>query len=200
MDCINHSKRIVNPKSRRTLVIGHDVSLIMIENTSTLLNPEDKDLYLSFLDECLVSRYTDLSPCIKYFKKASSREHIILLFLAFDKSNVQKMVSQLDQYEQLQAIFILLPSGNENSDQHKMNKNNGSGCSSETRVKLIKSFYEWKPLSTDLHQHIIAAKSNLKDVGLFSVCSSPETALRDLRRELGSFVWTHTFRGQYLLS
>ncbi|CAF3459124.1 unnamed protein product [Rotaria socialis] len=194
MDCINHSKRIVNPKSRRTLVIGHDVSLIMIENTSTLLNPEDKDLYLSFLDECLVSRYTDLSPCIKYFKKASSREHIILLFLAFDKSNVQKMVSQLDQYEQLQAIFILLPSGNENSDQHKMNKNNGSGCSSETRVKLIKSFYEWKPLSTDLHQHIIAAKSNLKDVGLFSVCSSPETALRDLRRELGSFVWTHTFR------
>ncbi|CAF0930025.1 unnamed protein product [Rotaria sordida] len=75
-----------------------------------------------------------------------------------------------------------------------MHNNNGSKCSSGTSTKLIKSFYEWESLSTSLQQHIIEAKNSLKDGGLFNMCSSPENALRDLRRKLSSFVWTQTFR------
>jgi hypothetical protein len=99
------------------------------------------------------------------------------------------MISQLDQYQQIQAIFILHSSENEDDVQYKINNKNESG------VKLIKHFCEWEPLFTSLRQLIIDTENSLKDAGLFSMCNSPEKALRDLRRELGSFVWTHTFRG-----
>ncbi|CAF4348858.1 unnamed protein product [Rotaria sp. Silwood2] len=75
-----------------------------------------------------------------------------------------------------------------------MYNNNGSKCSNGTDTRLIKSFHEWKSLSTNLQEHVIEVKNSLKDTGLFNICNSPEKALRDLRRELGSFVWTQTFR------
>lgn len=191
---MNNLKNISNSKLRRILSIGRDVSLIIMENPSTHLYSEDKNLYLSFLDDYFIFRYTNLSQCIKYFKKASRQEYVILLFYGFDKDNIETMISQLDQCEQLKTIFILYSSNNDDV-QYKMHNNNGSKCSSGTSTKLIKSFYEWESLSTSLQQHIIEAKNGLKDAGLFNMCSSPENALRDLRRELGSFVWTQTFRG-----
>ena len=62
---------------------------------------------------------------------------------------------------------------------------------------VIKNFNDCKLLVTDLQQHIIRAEKNLNNADLFNIWNSPEKALQDLRRESGSFVWTHTFRAGF---
>jgi len=186
---MNNLKDISKSKLRRTPLIQGSVSLLIIDNPSQHFNSNNKDLHLNFVDYCFVFCCTDILQCIKYFKKRSSREYVILLFHNFDKDKIQMMISQLDQYQQIQAIFILHSSDNEDDLQYKINNNKESGS------KSIKSFCELEPLFTSLRQLIIDTENSLKDAGLFNMCNSPEKALRNLQRELGSFVWTHTFRG-----
>jgi hypothetical protein len=197
MSYITNLKSISNFKVRRTSLIHEGVSLLIIDNSSQHLNSDNKNLHLNFVDYCFVFCCTDILQCIKYFKKVSSREYVILLFHNFDKDKIQKMISQIDRYEQIQAIFILHSSANDDDSQYKIHDNNDGKCSYGSRIKLIKRFCEWKPLFTSLRQLIIDTENSFKDTGLFTMCNSPEKALRDLRRELGSFVWTHTFRGSY---
>jgi len=196
---MNKLNNISNSKLHRRSSIYGGVSLLIIDNPAHHSNPEDKNLHMNFVNYCFVFRCTNLLQCIKYFKKACSREYVILLFHHFDKDTMHTMISQLDQYQQIQSIFILHSFDNEDNVQYKINNNNESKCSYGSGIKLIQSFCEWKPLFTSLRKLIIETENSLKDVGLFTMCNSPEKALRDLRRELGSFVWTHTFRGSYLL-
>ena len=102
------------------------------------------------------------------------------------------MISQLNQYQHLQAIYILQFSKNTDDLRDKIHDGKASF---ESGAKIIKSFYESELLFTSLQELITETEKSLKDVGLFTTCESPEKALRDLKHELGSFVWTHTFRG-----
>jgi hypothetical protein len=173
-------------KSRRATFVHEGISLIIIDNPLQHFDSEKKNFHLNFNDYCFVFRCTALSQCIKYFKKASRQEYVILLFHNFDKDKIQMMIEQLNQYQQIQAIFVLNRSSNINK------------VSCETHSKNIENFTEDEPLLNKIRQLITDTKNNLKDAGLFSMCNSPEKALRDLRKELGSFVWTHTFRGKFL--
>ena len=188
-------KNASNSCLRRGLPIGGGITLIIIEDPSTHLHSENKNLDHNFMEYCFVIRYTNLLQCIKYFKKGYSREYVILLFHNFDTEKIQIMVSQLQRYEQLQAIFVLYSSENVDNVVYKMQSNNDSKCFNGSRGKLIKNFNDCKLLVTDLQQYIIGAEKNLNNADLFNIWNSPEKALRDLRRESGSFVWTQTFRG-----
>jgi hypothetical protein len=199
MNYINNRKNIPNYRSRRVASIHEGVSLLIVDNPSQHVDSEEKNLHLNFINYCFVFRCTDLLQCIKYLKKASRREYVILLFHNFDKDKIQTMISQLDQYQQIQAIFVLHRSNNTDDVSCETHyKNAGNTCSHESKIKLIQNSSEGEPLLTSVQQLIISTKKNLKDTGLFSMCNSPEKALRDLRQELGSFVWTHTFRGRCL--
>lgn len=188
-------KTISNAKLRRIISIYGGVSLLILHNSSQYLNSDDKNLHINFTNYCFVYYCKDISQCIKYFKKASSHEYVILLFYDFDKDKIQAIVSQFDQYQQIQAIFILHSSINNDNLEYKLNDDNDNKCSYKSGIKLVKNFRERESLVSSLQQVIIEIGHNVKDGGLFNICNSPEKALRDLRQELGSFVWTHTFRG-----
>ncbi len=199
MNNTNNRENIPNYRSRRTASIHEGISLLIVGNPLQHLDSEEKNLHLKFINYCFVFRCTNLLQCIKYFKKASRREYVILLFHNFDKDKIQTMISQLGQYQQIQAIFVLHCSNNTDDVSYETHfKNAGNTCSHESKIKLIQSSSEGEPLLSKVQQLIIDTKNNLKDAGLFSMCNSPEKALRDLRQELGSFVWTHTFRGTCL--
>lgn len=187
------NKNNSNCESRRRRTIHEDVSLLVIDNLLFYSHPEEKDIHLKFADYCFVHRCTDLSQCMKYLKKTSRQEYIVIIMLNFDKEKTKTTISQLNRYEQIRAFFTLHRTSmceptikDEKSFLHK------SGS------KQTKSFSEYELLLTDVQQFITNIKNNLNDVGLFTTCNSSEKALRELGRELGSFVWTHTFRGKHL--
>lgn len=108
------------------------------------------------------------------------------------------MISQFGQYEQIRIFFSLYRSNYTDDRQSEPLIQKEKQCSRRDNDKLIKSFSEYEPLLTAVQQFIINTKNTQEQMGLFTTYNSPEKALRDLGRELGSFVWTHTFRGRYL--
>lgn len=176
---------MANRRSHRTPSFYGGISLLVIDNSSQNESVKSKS-QLNSIDYCLVFYSTNLSRCLKYLKKIPVREYVVILFYNFHKDKVQNMISQLNQHRQIQAVFVL-----ENPTE-----NNDVSCQ-KSECKIIESFTDWQPLSTSLKQLITDKEHSLKDAGLFTLCHSPEKALRDLRQDLGSFVWTHTFRGLF---
>ena len=194
----SNQKMKSNYELRRARSIHEDVSLLVVDNRSSFSYPTAKDIHLSFVDHCFVRCCTDLLQCMKYLKKTSRREYIIVVVLCFDKETIQATVSQLGQYEQIRAFFNLHQIRHTNDGTCETPMKNDKSCFHGDGIKHTKSFPEYESLVTEVQQFITDAKDKLKDVGLFTTCNSSEKALRDLGRELGSFVWTHTFRGEHL--
>ena len=184
-------------ESRRTRSTYDNISVLIIDDCLSYSYTEENNIHLKFIDSCLIYRYTKLSQCMKYLKKTTGRENIIVLFLNFNKEKVQAMICQLGQYEQIRAFFIKHGTGHTNDIICKppMENQKSSSCGDESKV--IKTFSEWQPLLTTVQQFVTDTENSFTDAGLFTTCNSTEKALRDLGRELGSFVWTHTFRGRY---
>jgi hypothetical protein len=188
MNDLGKLKHISNPKLRRLPSIRAGITLIILDDPHRCLQSEDENLYRNLMDRCFVLRYTEVSQSLKYLKKVSSREYVIVLLNNLDEYKQQSLLTTLDQCQQIQAIFIRLSSTNGDDTHLNMHSNLSA-------KKPISRFCDSEALLRHLQQLIAEMEDVLKDDGLFTMHNTPEKALQDLRRELGSFVWTHTFRG-----
>lgn len=184
-------------ESRRTRSAYDNVSVLIIDDGLSHSYTEEDKTHLKCIDYCFVHHCANLLQCMKYLKKTTGREYIIVLFLNFNKEKVQAMICQLGQYEQLRAFFIMYPTGHTNDITCEQPMEKERLPTHEDERKITKSFSEWQPLLTTVQQFVADTENSLPDAGLFTTCNSTEKALRDVGRELGSLVWTNTFRGRY---
>ena len=195
----SNGKSNSNCRPRRARSIHEDISLLVIDNSLSYSHSDKRKIHLNFTDYCFVHRCTNLVQCMKYLKKTTRQEYIIVIFLHLDKEKMQPMISQLSRYEQIRIFFSLYQSSHTDDIECEPSVKIEKSCPFSDGSKLTKSFSEYEPLLTAVQQFIINARNTQEYIGLFKTYNSPEKALRDLGRELGSFVWTHTFRGRYLI-
>ncbi len=185
----NH-KRIYQVSLHRLPSIRTGVSLIWLENPS-LLSKECNETVnrLRALDNCHIFCYKNVSACFKYLKRAKSYERIIVVMNVYNDSIITTDISRLCQYQQIQSIFIVtLITDKANGVDIDLSVN--------TRDEIAKIggvFNDYQTLFDRLKQ--LMNEVDEFDDGLFTFFNRPEKALRDLRHELGSYIWSQALRG-----
>ncbi len=100
-------------------------------------------------------------------------------------------ISRLVKYQHVQSIFMVaLVDG----------KGNGAGIdfSNHTQDEIKKSgglFHDYESLFDRLQE--LLNEANEIDDDFFSFFNRPEKALRDLRFELGPYIWSQSLRGEF---
>ena len=185
---------------RRLPSIRGGVTLICIED-SALSSPTKSDemiARLRALKNYYILRYTKVSKCIKYLKRARSYESVIVLIVMSGEHTDRKEtsiaatdVSRLYHYHQVQTIIIISPTIKQiDSDT----ENDLLTVVRKDTDKVIGIFRDHQSAYVRLQQLI--SETEEFDDGLFSTFNRREKALRDVRHELGAFVWSHSYRGQ----
>ncbi|CAF1655213.1 unnamed protein product [Adineta ricciae] len=189
---MENTKKLTNCRLRQSVLMCEGITLLVIKDRTEF---EIKILDYGKIHHCLIFHCENFLQCIEYFKKASSQQCIILLFINFSNEQIQTMLSQLHSHRQLQAIFTL------QLQKHQTNVENANHIETkpnetlENHLKSIQNFDQWDSLCSNLQNLINTTEKHINDTGLISTCNSAEKALRNLKHDLGAFVWTHTFRG-----
>ncbi|CAF1126872.1 unnamed protein product [Adineta steineri] len=133
---------------------------------------------------------------MKYLKHARFYERIVIIVvISHDEEETfitTENVSRLYQYRQIQMMITI--SFTNIKDDHIniiLSINTQDNASKE-----IQKFQDYQSLIVQLQQLMDEAEDF--DDGLFAVFNQREKALRDVRQELGAFVWGQSYRGQFI--
>jgi hypothetical protein len=97
-------------------------------------------------------------------------------------------ITRLQQNQQIQSILIIYINENDNNLQiDSMNK------ALKNTSKVVGVFHNHESMLARLQQLLDTVKKS--DDGLFSIFNSRGKSLRDIRNELGPFVWYQNYRG-----
>jgi hypothetical protein len=102
-------------------------------------------------------------------------------------------VSRLHDYQQVQSIFIVSPT-NENNDDTMINFSKNVRGSDITKVVGV--YRDYQSMFAQFQQ--LLSETEGCDDDLFIAFNQREKALRDVDHELGRFVWSHSYRGQFV--
>src|SRR5262249_35677947 len=151
------------------------------------------------LNNYYILHYTTVSKCVKYLKRAGSFEHVIIVMVTNGGNIVGKETSiiaanvhRLHKYQQVQSIFIVSPN-NENNDDTMINIFKNAGGNDLTKVVGV--YRDHQSMFVQLQQ--LLSETDESDDNLFRTFNQREKALRDVDHELGQFIWSHSYRGQF---
>lgn len=189
-----------NIPSRRLPEIRGGLTVIWLENPELSLYYRSNETmdWLNTLKNCYVLRYATVSKCVKHLKRARTYESLILIIVisgahvdASKVSTVNSNISQFSKYHQVQSIFVFSPAtrrtgGDSETDSLINVQKDGT--------KLFGIFHDHQSMFFQMQKLISEIEE--PDDGLFSAFNRREKALKDVRQELGAFVWSHSYRGQ----
>ena len=135
---------------------------------------------------CSVIRHTKLQQFLRCIKRLPTYEYVIVLLDDFEVSISKNVILRLEQYRQIRAILTINAEGEDKLSFHL--------SANEEMSKTIETFGEYQSMFVRLEQLLHAAKDRFNIHNLFITLNRNQKALRDLRQELGPFLWTHTFR------
>lgn len=179
-----HDKRALNQSSKRfrlnrDIPIGNlpisrpSITIAWLENPRSMINR----MY-TFLDNdhYSVIFYSNIRKCIKSLKRTRSRDYVIIVLVSYSIDVIHQMIERLRRYRLVQSIYIVTSDGNiiewfastRNNIQVFENKS--------TMLDQLECFLN------DIH------KVNFEG-GLFTTFNQKERALKDIRDQLGTFLW-----------
>jgi len=137
--------------------------------------------------------YSSILKSIKYFKQARSYERIIVVVLVDDSSSINNEalikltdIIHLGQYPQIRSILVV-------SSNTDFSLNIG-----DNTKKTVEIFVNYKSMFIRLQQLMKEVEES--DDDLFTIFRQRDKSLRDVRQELGPFVWSHSYKGQSVYS
>jgi hypothetical protein len=138
--------------------------------------------------------YSSILKSIKYFKQARSYERIIVVVLVDDDSssiNKEALIKltdmiQLGQYPQIRSILVV-------SSTTDFSSNIG-----DNTKKTVEIFVNYQSMFIRFQQLMEEVEES--DDDLFTIFRQRDKSLRDVRQELGPFVWSHSYKGQSIYS
>ena len=188
VDSMQASERL----STRVSSIQNGISFISYSNRNhCLLRKYDKQ-FADVERLCSVIRYTKLQQFLRSIKRLPTYEYVIVLLDELEYSILKNIIARLEQYRQIRAILIIKSSNMINAEEEDKFKLH-VGVNEETN-KIIEIFGEYQSMFVRLEQLLHAAKERFDIHNIFITLNCNQKALRDLRQELGPFLWTHTFR------
>ena len=147
-------------------------------------------------DECFLIRYSNVSRCLKLLKRAQFHNNAIIIMVNRDSSFIdkEKLISivddifRLQQNQQIQSILVIYINENDKNLQiHFVND------ALKNVSKVIGVFHNHETMLIRFQQLLNTFKNS--NDGLFSIFNSRCKSLRDVRNELGPFVWYQSNRG-----
>jgi hypothetical protein len=150
----------------------HDLSIS--EQSKTIINCI-KDLHKSHTIIC-----KSPSKCIRYLKGARKYERIMIIMVS-DKIPTQHL-SAFNKYSQVQSIFIICPVSNINDN-----------ATSET-IKPVHIFNNYDAMFIEFQQSLNKDPNESTSFTL-NMFHPNGKSLRDVRQNLGPFVWSHSYIG-----
>jgi hypothetical protein len=139
--------------------------------------------------------FTHLSKCIKYLKQARSYERVIIVSIVNDGSNVKKETSiattdlyRLRNYQQIHSILIV----SHTFTTHGSSPTKILTDDEKDLSQILEVFSGYQSMLIRLQQLI----DNIQELDneLFTPFNQRIHALRDVRQQLGGFVWSCSFK------
>lgn len=143
---------------------------------------------------CSVIRHTKLQQFLRSIKRLPTYEYVIVLLDDLEFPIWKNIITRLQQYRQIRVILIITSNpviiqAIEEDDKFRCHMN-----ANDEANKMIEIFGEYSSMFVRLEQLLHAAKDQFDSHNIFITLNRNQKALRDLRQELGPFLWTHTFR------
>lgn len=187
-------QRKANIALRRLPSIRASITVVWIEDPCTSSQLFDEKMNRSDpLYNHFIVWYSSILKSIKYFKQARSYERIIVVVLVDDSSSINKEASikvtdiiQLGQYPQIRSILVV-------SSTTDFSSNIG-----DNTKKTVEIFVNYQSMLIRLQQLMKEVEES--DDDLFTIFRQRDKSLRDVRQELGPFVWSHSYKGQSIYS
>ncbi|CAF0729108.1 unnamed protein product [Adineta steineri] len=164
------------PNHESITVIWFDPALAETNIDSTMLTR------LRFLNDYILF-CAKKSMCIEYLtRNIDKSDRIITVLHGFD------ILDEVYQYEQVHSILII----DSNTDENKLNVIQNNYQYSKT----VEIFKEHNSMMKKLQQVIIDIEQEIvqQTEAIFDVLDQEEKALRNLRAELGPFIWRQLFK------
>ncbi|CAF0712006.1 unnamed protein product [Adineta steineri] len=164
------------PNHESITVIWFDPMLAETNIDSTMLTR------LRFLNDYILF-CAKKSMCIEYLtRNIDKSDRIITVLHGFD------ILDEVYQYEQVHSILII----DSNTDENKLNVIQNNYQYSKT----VEIFKEYNSMMKKLQQVIIDIEQEIvqQTEAIFDVLDQEEKALRNLRAELGPFIWRQLFK------
>ena len=160
------------------------ITLVWLENTSCSVWDDIQNRLNSFSNRCFILYYSNILKCIRYLKKARSREYVITIIVGYPMETIHRIIHRLQPYRVIQTIFVV--HSDTDSDSHL-----------PLVVNNLHVFRSQELVFEVLEKRIQEVTEQSLNGGLFITFCQPEKSLKDVREDLAAFVWTHVFKGQY---
>ena len=127
-----------------------------------------------------------MNQCEKYFKKSPWHEKIVFVLIDYHQTINQTYLLKFDQIKRILIVRLSQDQPEKSMEISDSNEN------TESKSKIIDVFDDCQSANAHLQETIVAIEQ--EDDGLFSTFNKNERSLIDVREELGSFVWNHSYR------
>ncbi len=169
-----------------------DITFIWLEDMSLLSKERDKIVNnLCASNNCQIFRYTNVSRCLKYLKRAKSYEHIVLIITIDNLSITTMEIARLCQHRQIQSVFIVSLTCAKDKDVDRILSSN----TQDEIGKINEVFHDYQSLLDRLQQ--LVNEVDETDDDFFTFFNRSEKAFRHICDELGSYIWSQSLRGTF---
>jgi hypothetical protein len=174
--------------------VQNGISFVSLSNLDHCLLHNHDELLANIDRRCSITRHTKVQQFIKCIKRLPSYEYVIALLDDIDCMTLKNIISRLQQCRQIKAILIVTSSNMLNAKQRR---DIFEIFTNVDLKKTIEIFDEYQPMFAQLQQLIHTANERCEVNDVFITLSRKQKSLRDLRQELGPFLWIHTFRCEF---
>ena len=194
--------KVHNIPLRRLPSMRSGITVIWLEGSASMVLWENRDktfLDLAALKNYYVVRYTRVSKCFNYLKRARTHEHVVVVIVHNDDSNFRKEtlitaadIARLQEYRVIQSILVL----SQTVEKSLMSSPQLSKHTKYDGASIVKIFRDHTALLTRL-QFLLNSTENCGST-LFTAFNSQERALHDVRQKLGTYVWSNMYIGKFV--
>jgi hypothetical protein len=174
--------------------IRNGISFVSLSNLDHCLLHNHDELLVNIGRRCSITRHTKVQQFMKCIKRLPSYEYVIALLDDIDLMTLKNVISRLQQCRQIKAILIVTSSNMLDVKQHH---DIFEMFADVDQKKTIAIFDEYELMFAQLQQLIHTANERCEVNDVFITLNRKQKALRDLRQELGPFLWTHTIRCEF---
>ncbi len=191
---LDSSMEVSERSLTRLSSIQNGISLVSLSNQDPCLLHKYDELLANISHLCSVTRCTKIQQFMKCIKRLPSYEYVVVLLDDLDLSTLKNVISRLQQCRYVKVVLIVtsLNRLNGNEDYFTFDMRTDDSIN-----KTIETFGEHHSMFVRLQQLLSVAKDQFDVNNVFITLNRKQKALRDLRQELGPFLWTHTFRCEF---
>ena len=149
-------------------------------NSSTSEQSKEIINRINALQICHIVLYKKASRCIRYLKRARRYERIMIIMVTNEITALH--VNEFNRYPQVQSIFIISPTSSINDDVAR------------EISRRINVFNNYETMFMKFQQLMSNDQSSSTNITLKTFHPNGRS-LRDVRQDLGPFVWSHSYTG-----